>query len=175
MSTPWRSMRRNERLAWAADHWRMAVPVLTTLAGILLMSFPLFTPSPAFPHLAMLSVLVWSLFQPQLMPAWVALPLGLVTDAALGLPLGINATLLPLLALVVGIGEQSVGRQEFSVEWGFAAIIILGYQSLSALLLAFVLGGEPGGPMLVQGVATIFAYPPAVGIAALLQRRWVSR
>ncbi len=167
-------MSRDERLGWIADHWRMSVPALTTLAATALMSFPLFTPSPVLPHLTMLSVLVWALFQPSLMPAWVAMPIGLVADAALGLPLGINATLLPILALGVGIGEQTAGRQTFAVEWGFAAIAVFTYQLLSGVLLSAVLGGRPEGPLMVQAVATVLAYPLAVGLAARVQRRWVA-
>lgn len=172
MNAPWRTMRREERVGWLAGHWRLAVPALVTLAATLLMSFPLFTPSPVLPHLAMLSVLIWALFQPQLMPPWLALPLGLVADAALGLPLGVNALALPLLALVVGEGERRAGQQPFFAEWAVGALTIVAYQLLTALLLTVTLGARDVGPLMLQAAATILAYPPAVGLAAKLQRGW---
>ena len=172
MSVPWRSMTRDERLGWATEHWRMAVPLLTTCISLLLMSMPIFTALPVVPHLAMLSVMIWSLFHPQLMPAWLALPLGIATDAVLGLPMGINATLMPVLALGIGISEQQSGQHLFVIEWGAAALVILSYQVLTAGLLSIVTGYAEAGPMLVQAVSTGLAYPLMVRAIARLQSRW---
>ncbi len=173
MNSPWRTMTGDERLGWFAEHWRMAVPMLITSVAIMLMSFPLFTAMPVMPNLAMLSVMIWSLFQPQLMPAWLALPLGIATDAALGLPMGINATMLPVLALGISISEQRAGQHLFAIEWGAATLLIFAYQLLSALFLTFVLGDVRIGPMAVQAVSTSLAYPVGVRMIARLQRRWV--
>lgn len=172
MSVPWRSMTRDERLGWITEHWRMTVPLLTTLIAVLLMSMPVFTALPVVPHLAMLSVMVWSLFHPQLMPAWLALPLGIVTDAALGLPMGINATLMPVMALGISVSEQRSGQYLFVVEWAAAALLILCYQALTTSLLSTVLGYVDAGPMLFQAVTTGLAYPVMVRIIARVQSRW---
>ena len=173
MNSPWRTMTGDERLGSVAGYWRMAVPVLGTLVAIMLMSAPLFSAIPVVPHLAMLSVMIWSLWQPQLMPAWLALPLGIATDAALGLPMGINATMLPILALGIGISEQRAGQQLFLVEWGAATLVIVAYQLLTGILLSFVLAEAVAGPMFIQAVSTALAYPVMLRMIARLQRGWV--
>ncbi|MDO9489926.1 MAG: hypothetical protein Q7J32_16245, partial [Sphingomonadaceae bacterium] len=87
MNTPWASLTPDERLAIRIGRWRQLVPSLTCVLALFVMSAPILTSMPAMPHLALLTILVWGLFQPVLMPPHVALLLGILTDAVLGLPL----------------------------------------------------------------------------------------
>jgi rod shape-determining protein MreD len=165
-------MRRDERLAWTVGHWRMAVPLLLTAVATLLMTVPLVSASPLLPHLPLLFVLVWTVFQPSLMPAWGALVIGILADAVLGLPIGVNAALLPLLVIGMTALEARFGARPFELEWLFGTGVILVYQLLTWSLVRFVLGDGGFWPLFVQGAITAAAYPLVVAYVARVQRRW---
>ena len=172
MSTPWRILSPDEQLN-ATSRWRQLVPLLTCVAALFLMTMPVITSGPSMPHLALLTVLVWGLFQPALMPPHVALLLGVLTDAVLGLPLGINATLLPLLAVAIGALERRYGHRPYALDWMLAGLLVLAYQYLTWKLLGFVVGDLPFAPLLGQAATTTLAYPLAVAVIGRIQRRWV--
>lgn len=173
MNTPWRLMTRDERVAWTIGHWRALVPAITTLAAIALMSLPLFAPVPVLPHLPFLAVAAWTLFVPELMRPWTAFALGILTDAMLGLPLGVNATLLPVLSLSLSAFERRFGHLPFLAEWALVAIASLLYFFLSWELLSFVRGDLPFAPLLFQAGTTALAYPLAALACAHVQHGWV--
>jgi rod shape-determining protein MreD len=171
MSEPWRILSLEEQAT--ASRWRQLVPLLTCLAALFLMTMPVITSGPSMPHLALLTVLVWGLFQPVLMPPHVALLLGVLTDAVLGLPLGINATLLPVLALAISALERRYGHRPYALDWMLAGVLVLAYQILTWMLLGFVDGELPFAPLLGQAATTTLAYPLAVAVIGRIQRRWV--
>ena len=172
MTTPWRILSPDEQLN-ATSRWRQLVPLLTCLGSLFLMTMPVITSGPSMPHLALLTVLVWGLFQPALMPPHVALLLGVLTDAVLGLPLGINATLLPVLALAIAALERRYGHRPYALDWMLAGLLVLAYQYLTWELLGFVDGELPFAPLLGQAATTALAYPLAVAVIGRIQRRWV--
>ncbi len=160
--------------SWARPYqrWRIAVPALTCLAALLLMTLPVVTPGPSVPHLVMLSVLIWSSFQPALMPPYLALPVGILTDAVLGLPIGINATLMPGLTIVVGTVERRFGGRPYLLDWLIGAVLIFVYQYIVHKFGGFVSGRQPFQPFLAQAVTTTLAYPVMVAVIVRIQRRW---
>ncbi|MCA3256413.1 MAG: rod shape-determining protein MreD [Alphaproteobacteria bacterium] len=168
-------MESDDRLAEWGERLRLLVPIATCIVTLILMSFPLFTPVPVLPHLPLLAVLCWVLFSPSLMPPWVALPIGVLTDAALGVPLGVNAALMPAAAITVAAIDRRFADRPFELDWALAAILILSYQLLSAQLIAFATGVSAGGSLFVQAVSTILAYPIVVLLLARLQRRLVAQ
>ena len=172
MNTPWASLTADERLAIRVGRWRQLVPSFTCVLALFVMSAPIITSMPSMPHLALLTILVWGLFQPVLMPPHVALILGVLTDAVLGLPLGINAVLMPMMAVAVGALERRYGHRPYAVDWTLAGILVLAYQFLGWQLLRFVDGDPSFGPLLWQAVTTVLAYPLVVAIIARIQRRW---
>ena len=172
MSTPWASLSPEERLAVRVGRWRRLVPSLTCVFALFVMTAPLVTSIPLMPHLALLTVLVWGLFQPQLMPPHVALILGVLTDGVLGLPLGVNAVLMPLMAVAIGALERRYGHRPYALDWGLAAILVLVYQFLAWQLFGFIDGESPFAPLLWQTMTTVLAYPVVVAIIARIQRRW---
>jgi rod shape-determining protein MreD len=163
----------DERWATAVDRWRQLVPLLTCVAALFLMTIPVVTSGPSMPHLALLTVLVWGLFQPSLMPPHVAFVLGVLTDAVLATPLGINATLLPALALAIGALERRYGHRPYAVDWMLAGVLIVIYQYLTWKLLGFGGGELPFAPLLGQAATTLLGYPLAVAVIGRIQRRWV--
>lgn len=168
-------MNRDERLRWWLGQWRLAVPALLTLGLAALVTVPLPAPLAALPHLGLLAVFVWAMFQPDLMPPWLAFLLGIASDALLGQPLGIDATLFPATALFVRLFEARFGRHLYGAEWALCAAIALAYALLSWQMLGFA--GHPGvlRQALIQAAATIVAYPGVVALCAMVQRKLIGR
>lgn len=172
MNQPWATLSPEERLAIRVARWRRMVPALTCLFALFVMTVPIVTSVPVMPHLALLTILVWGLFQPALMPPHVALLLGVLTDAVLGLPLGVNALLMPLTAIVIAALERRYGHRPYALDWILAGLIAFAYQLLSWQLLGFIGGELRFAPLLWQAVTTVLAYPLVVAIIVRIQRRW---
>lgn len=172
MNLPWASLSVEERLAARVGRWRRLVPSLTCVFALFVMTAPLVTSTPSMPHFALLTVLVWGLFQPQLMPPHVALLLGILTDAVLGLPLGINSVLMPVTAIAIGALERRYGHRPHALDWALAGLVVLIYQFLAWQLLGFVDGELSFRPLLWQAATTVLAYPFVVALIARIQRRW---
>lgn len=173
MSTELRGLPGDGRWTAVANRWRQLVPLLTCLGALFLMTIPVVTSGPSMPHLALLTVLVWGLFQPALMPPHVAFVLGVLTDGALALPLGVNATLLPALAVAIGALERRYGHRPYALDWALAGLLVVLYQLLTWELLGFLGGDLPFAPLLGQAATTMLAYPLAVAVIGRIQRRWV--
>lgn len=163
----------DDRWSELSARWRQLVPLLTCVVALFLMTMPVVTSSPSMPHLALLTVLVWGLFQPALMPPHVAFLLGVLTDGVLGMPLGVNATLMPALAMAIGALERRYGHRPYALDWALAGLLVLAYQILTWKLLGFSGDDLPFAPLLGQAATTILAYPLAVAVIGRIQRRWV--
>jgi rod shape-determining protein MreD len=168
---PWRLMNAAERRRYWFGHWRLAVPALTTLAMVFVMTAPLIVSVPVFPHVALLSVFVWATFQRGLMPPWVAFLVGLVADLLFAMPLGINATLFAMAAGFVRTFESRYGHHAHGFDWGVAAATITVFQLLTWQLMALAGRPVPLPPMLWQVVTSIATYPVIVAVCAAVQRR----
>lgn len=168
-------MNRRERLRWWLGQWRLGVPALVTLGLVALLTLPLPSPLAALPHLGLLAVFVWAMFQPDLMPPWLAFLLGVLSDALLGQPLGIDATLFPAAVLFVRLFEARFGRHLYGAEWALCAAVALAYALLSWQMLGFT--GHPGAlrQALVEAVVTVIAYPAVVALCAAVQRELIGR
>lgn len=147
------------------------VPGLVTLLLIAAMTVPLFASLPVLPHLGLLGVFVWASFQPGLMPPWLAFALGAVADLLFGLPLGINATLLPAVALVVRLVDAKFGHHRYGIDWQLAAAAVMLFELAQWQLLAVAGTRGPFAPLLAQAATTILAYPAIVLLCAHIQRR----
>jgi len=173
MNMPWRSMTHEERLRWFIGHWRRLVPFLFVLFAAFLMTIPLFVELPILPHFALLAVYVWVVFQPWMMPAWLGLPIGMITDILTGMPLGANATLMPIMILLLNSTHNRLGPRSYSLDW----LILLPVSFLYILLLAKLLdftGTTVSLPvLLVQVVSTTLTYPAMAWACVRVQRHWV--
>jgi rod shape-determining protein MreD len=168
---PMRLMSATERRRYWFGQWRLAVPGLTTLALVVLMTGPLVTSVPVFPHVGLLSVFVWATFQRGLMPPWLAFLIGMVADLLFAMPLGINATLFALAAAFVRIFESRYGHHAHGFDWGVAAVTIVVFQLLTWQLMMLAGRPVPLPPMLWQVLTSIVAYPIVVALCAAVQRR----
>ena len=171
MNAPYRLLAADERARFWTSQFQRVVPALVTLILIVVMTVPLFASAPVLPHLGLLAVFVWTTFQPGLMPPWLAFLLGAVADLLFGLPLGINATLLPATALFVRVFEAKFGHHRYGFDWLLAAAVIIVFEIVQWQLLAFAGVSGPLTPLLIQAATTIIAYPAIVLLCARVQRR----
>lgn len=170
-TAPYRLLGPAERVHFWRGHLERIVPGVVTLVLVAAMTVPLFASAPVLPHLGLLGVFVWATFQPGLMPPWLAFVIGGVSDILFGLPLGVNATLLPLVAVFVRLVEARFGAHRYSFDWLLAAGVIIAFELLQWQLLALAGIRGPLVPLLVQAATTILAYPAVVLLFAHIQRR----
>lgn len=169
-AAPYRLLGPTERVRYWRGLGERAIPGLVTLALIALMTAPLFVATPVMPNLALLGVMVWTSFQPGLMPAWLAFLLGAAGDLLFGLPLGVNATLLPVTVVFVRLVELRFAEHRYARDWLFASLIIVAAAVVEWQLLALAGIDGPVTPLLIQAAATTLAYPAVVALFARIQR-----
>ena len=168
---PLRLMNPAERRRYLFGYWRVAVPALTVLGLLWLMTAPLLLPVPVFPQLGLLAIFVWATFQPGLMPPWVAFLLGLVADLTFAQPIGVNATLFACTAAFVRTFESRYGHHGHDFDWGLASIVVIVFALLTSQLMALAARPIPLLPMAWQVGTSILAYPIVVALCAAIQRR----
>jgi rod shape-determining protein MreD len=173
VSVPWRTLNRAERIDWLLSRWRLAVPAAVSALGTLALTAPIFPPVAALPHVPLLTVLVWCTYRPSLMPPAVAFLLGLLADPWLGLPIGINATLLPAVALVLQLLDRRFPERPFVLDWALALPLTMGYQLAQCQLLQVVGLNIDIAATIPQGIMTWVAYPAVAYAAARINRRWL--
>jgi len=176
MTAPYRLLAPQERVRYWRGYAERAVPAVVTLVLVAAMTVPVFVTVPVIPHLGLLGVLIWANFQPGLMPPWLAFVIGVVADVLFGLPLGVNATLLPVMVIGVRlIGARLVasrfGDHSYISDWLFATLVIGVFTLAEWALLSIAGTSGPFAPLAVQAGTTILAYPAVVGLIARVQRR----
>jgi rod shape-determining protein MreD len=170
---PWSQLSREEKQLRLVRSWRLAAPTLVTIATLLLMMLPLWMQGPILPQFGLLGVCYWAINRPNQMPAIAAFFIGLVQDMWLGMPLGVNATMLMLVTLVLA-GQQLVfASRPFSFAWLMMIPVTLVYAIGSWILSA--LGGRPTqiSLLLAQACLTLLLFPLATWLHARVQRKFV--
>lgn len=155
-----------------ADAACRAIPALTVILSILLMSLPLPLAVGAMPNFALLFVIIWSMLQPRLMPPWLAFLLGIFVDLVSGIPLGHSALIFTgAVATVRFAASRFEGSHNLLLDWILTAMILLAAALLSWQLCAFT--GRPAilWPLLLQALTTLIAYPLALAFASRVQDR----
>jgi rod shape-determining protein MreD len=111
---------------------RRLLPCASTLAMSMVGVVPLHIPAspPAALSMSLIAVFYWSLYRPDLMPAWAAFGLGLAQDVLVGLPLGISACVLITVHAAVGTQRRFFLGKSFGVVW-------LGFAVMASAALAF--------------------------------------
>ncbi len=170
---PWSQLSREEKQIRLLRSWRLAAPTLVTIATLLLMMLPIWMQGPILPQFGLLGVCYWATNRPALMPAAAAFFIGLMQDMWLGAPLGVNATMLMLVALVLSGQHLVFASRPFSFAWWVMAPVTLLYAAGGWLLGK--IGGQSmqGSLLLVQASTTFLAFPLATWLYARVQRRIV--
>lgn len=141
---------------------RHLFPFASTLAMLVLGAVPLHIPAFASvaPSVSLIAVFYWSLYRPDLMPAWAAFVLGVVQDIFVGLPLGVGACVLIAVHAAVSTQRRFFVGKSFGVVWlGFAVMASAGLAF--TWLLTCIYHGALLAPnaMLFQALITIGVFP----------------
>jgi rod shape-determining protein MreD len=156
---------------------RQALPVLLTLAVVVLSVAPLRLPDYALvaPGLVLIALFFWTVHRPDLLRPWHAFAIGLFDDVLSGTPLGVNA-LIFVLAHAVIVAQHKVFRgKPFAVIW-FAFVLLALAAQLATAALALAAARVLVDPLLlvVQLALTIGFYPPLAWLLGRAQRAFLA-
>lgn len=154
---------------------RRWVPLLTTIAAILLSLLPIVATSPLIPDLGFLMLLTWRLLRPEVWKPYTALALGLLSDLVSGNPIGQAMLLWTATFLILEVIDSRLGFRDYLMDWLIAAAAII-FQSVGAWYIALLMGSEIRlavlAPQIVLGVV---AYPLVAQIVLALDRWRLAR
>jgi rod shape-determining protein MreD len=173
MNIPWRQMRPREQVRFVvAGGWRASIPPLTVALAILLQSFfPLVTTLPLLPELGLPLLVAWRVYQPVLLPVWVALPLGIFADIVLVQPVGIAAVSWPLVLIAVDFARRRLPWATLAGDWGLAAFGIVLAMLIDWRMTIFITGGGSLTAILPRTLLEILCVPLAARVAAAVEWR----
>jgi rod shape-determining protein MreD len=172
---PWRQMESHERVRELTRGWQMLIPSFTIGAALLLVAVvPLVTTLPVLPDIGLALLIAWRLYRPDMLAPWAGLPLGILADILTAQPLGVSATVWPLVLLGLAMIEPRFPLRDQRVDWMLAtAAITLGkliiYEGLVLTHLP-----QPFLPFLMGVASTIFFFPIIARLAAWMERQWLA-
>jgi len=148
---------------------RLSLPVATSLAAVVVATFPVNLPglAPVMPGFGLMAVYYWAVARPDLQPAAAVFLIGLVQDALTGSPPGLSSVIFVAAHAFTVSQRTLLFRRSFLLNWfGFAALA-LGAGFLSFLLASLYYWNlVPVVQMLVHVLLTILVYPVgALGFA----------
>jgi rod shape-determining protein MreD len=148
---------------------RNLFPVGLALAALLIGGVPLYLPGygAVAPNLALMAVFYWAIYRPDLFPAAVAFGVGLIQDALMGTPLGLNALVLLCVHGVVVTQRRFFQGKTFAVVWSAFSVVAFA-AAFTGWLLVMMLGGvliAPWPGLFSMGL-TVALYPFATWLLA---------
>ena len=151
------------------------VPMLSTVAAILLVLLPFVFSNPIVPDLGFLVLITWRLLRPEIWPAQVALGFGLFADLVAGHPLGQSMLLWTLIFLTFDLIDARLGFRDYLMDWLLAAAAIV-LHGAGVWYIALLMGSDTSfAVMLPQIVVSILAYPLIARIVLGLDRWRLAR
>jgi len=151
---------------------RNLFPLGLALIALLLGATPLYLPEygAIAPNIALMVVFYWAIYRPDLFPAALAFAVGLIQDALMGTPVGMNALLLLCVHGVVVTQRRFFQGKTFAVVWFAFSIITLG-AAFVGWILAMGLAGALIAPWpgLFAMMLTVALYPFATWVLARVQ------
>ncbi|MBT4770771.1 MAG: rod shape-determining protein MreD [Rhodospirillaceae bacterium] len=95
------------------------------------------------PALSLMAVYYWSIFRPDLIPAWTVFLVGLFQDILVSTPLGLHALILLLVRATVVSRRRFFMGNSFFIMWGgfmlvAAGALAIGWEVLSLLNLTMI-------------------------------------
>jgi len=112
-------------------------------------------------QLFLITLYYWSTYRPTLLPLWLVLIMGIIMDALIGSPLGLNALLLGMVRLWTTDQRRFLMAQSFFVNWIiFSLMAILYYLAQWATHSLFVLKilSVNGSVFFILGSIMIFPF-----------------
>ena len=125
-----------------------------------LMPLPNTAPQSLAPFVTVCVVAYWTLMAPELMTPLATFAVGIVLDAAGGLPLGLTSLALLLVRGALLTGQRFLVAQPFPVIWGCFVAVALAVELVRWLVACLLLEPPPAGAAgPVPGCLTIALYP----------------
>ena len=148
----------------------LLIPAASVVAGSFCSLVPFVSELGWVPDFGFLMLLGWRLLRADAWPAWWAAPLGLANDLVTGAPVGQSIALWAAVMLLLDLADRRTLWRDYWVEWLIAAVLIVAGQWFAWRVAA--LGGArvPFAAMVPPTIVSIFAFPLAGGIVALLDR-----
>lgn len=152
---------------------RQLIPVLTGFTAVLidLLPLPNAAPHSLAPFTTVCVFYFWTLYRPDLMTPLAAFLIGIVLDAAGGLPLGLTALSLLLVRSLLLTGQRFLLAQPFPVIWGcfvlVAVVTAAARWGLASLWWGRLFAVQP---VLVETGLTVAIYPVVGLILAQLHQ-----
>ncbi len=150
---------------------RNLLPVALALAAVILGTTPLYLPGygAVAPNLALMAVFYWAIYRPDLFPAVVAFAVGLVQDALMGTPMGLNALVLLAAYGAIVAQRRFFQNKSFLVVWWAFSLVGLGATLMGwALMTMHAVRLADPLPALFSGLVTVGLYPFAAWLLARL-------
>jgi len=148
-----------QRLDTAA---RNLFPLGLALTALLVGAMPLYLPGYGMvaPNLTLMVVFYWAIYRPDLFPAAVAFAIGLVQDALMGTPMGLNALVLLAVYGVVTTQRRFFQGKSFAVIWSAFLFVAFAAGFLGWLVMvAFGAALIDPMPGIFAALLTIVIYP----------------
>jgi rod shape-determining protein MreD len=157
------------------DFRRRFVPLLSTLAAILLALLPIVAAAPLLPDFGFLALITWRLLRPEIWTPRMALGLGLAADLIAGHPLGQSMLLWTAAFLVFDLIDSRLGFRDYWMDWLIAAGALI-LHSVGGWYIALLMGSDVRfAVMLPQIGLSILAYPLAARLVLALDRWRLAR
>ena len=151
------------------------VPLLSTLAAMLLALTPIVMEAPLLPDFGFLVLITWRLLRPEIWPARLALGLGLVNDLVAGQPLGQSMLLWTAAFIILDMIDSRLGFRDYLMDWLIAAGALF-LHALGAWYIALLMGSDVRfSVMLPQIGLSVLAYPIAARLVLALDRWRLAR
>lgn len=150
------SYRRLELMVWAT---------LPSIIAILLMLLSLAPKhisglNSFMPLLPLIPVFYWGMLHAREMPYWLVFALGLVTDAASGIPLGLTSLSYLFFLAMLHAQRKYIHKEVFLIKWGYFGALLLVTSCLSWLFMSMLHARiEELMPAFIQWFLTVAVYP----------------
>lgn len=157
------------------DLRRRFVPLLSTVAAILLALLPIVAAAPLLPDLGFLLLITWRLMRPEIWTPRMALGLGLLADLVSGNPLGQSMLLWTAAFLALDLIDSRLGFRDYWMDWLIAAAALILY-TVGGWYIALLMGADVRfAVMLPQMGLSVLAYPVAARLVLALDRWRLAR
>ena len=143
------------------------VPIVSTAAGSAATLLPIVAAAPAMPPFGLLMALAWRLRRPEMWPAWIALPLGLLDDLLGGAALGTAALSWTIAFLLIDVADHRPMWRDHWLDWALAGLA-LQFCALGDWAAAAWTGGGGSGPGLIvpQTIIAFLCFPIVARLCA---------
>ena len=157
------------------DLRRRFVPLLSTIAAILLALLPIVASAPLLPDFGFLALVTWRLLRPEIWTPRTALALGLLSDLVAGHPLGQSMLLWTAAFLAFDLIDSRLGFRDYWMDWLIASGALI-LHTVGAWYIALLMGSEVRFPVMVPQIfLAILAYPLAARLVLALDRWRLAR